>query len=82
MKRNRTLWGMPVVLAVMAVGLLGTVSCTRVQSAAQIGGTEPATWVYVVTSNESRTGIFRCEVTEGQQPRCVRAVMQYEGGAQ
>jgi len=63
---------------VLAGSLLGGAGCTRVNNATQIGGTEPATWVYIGTNNERRNGVFRCALVEGaQRPICVRAEMQY-----
>jgi hypothetical protein len=52
--------------------------CMHMRTATQVGGPESSTWVYISVSAERRSGVFRCDVLEGQpRPVCVRAEMRY-----
>jgi hypothetical protein len=67
-----------VLLLAAFAAILGATGCTRVQQASQVGGNDPATWVYINTSSPGRDGIFRCAVmAEADRPMCVRAEMRY-----
>ncbi len=67
-----------IVRLLLVLGLVAsTAGCApNVLGAQQVGAAEPATWVYVHTSDRTENGIFRCHDTP-QGPICQKSKMNY-----
>jgi hypothetical protein len=65
--------------AFFTVALLAgsTVGCApQILGAQQVGGHEPAAWIYIKTDDRSENGVFRCHDSP-QGPACTKAKMRY-----
>jgi hypothetical protein len=62
-------------ISLIAALLLNTGCATHIKGAAQVGGAESGTWVYVQTSKDNVDGIYRCLDDNGSVV-CTRATLR------
>jgi hypothetical protein len=67
-------WSLALPVLLCALGAAGC--APNILGASQVGGADPATWVYVHTDDRGENGVFRCHDTP-QGPVCQKAKMSY-----